>query len=95
MFPLKGEQILEAQGVNEPWVFAPPRMRPAGGTSWAEAVAKPAGNSDCFQGLARREQNTGWEPMLHWLLSCCPSGTKYIHPPRPLIKLALMGFQPV
>jgi hypothetical protein len=28
-------------------------------------------------------------------MSCCPSGTKYIHPPRPLIKLRLMGFQPV
>ena len=29
-----------------------------------------------------------------WLLSCCPSGTKYIHPTRPLLKLALMGLRP-
>src|SRR5580704_10027860 len=26
-----------------------------------------------------------------WLLSCCPSGTKYIYPTRPLLKLTPMG----
>src|SRR5271165_4386675 len=29
-----------------------------------------------------------------WLLSRCPSGTKYIHPPRLLLKLTLMGARP-
>jgi hypothetical protein len=29
-----------------------------------------------------------------WLLSCCPSGKKYILPVEDLIKLALMGVNP-
>jgi hypothetical protein len=59
--------------------------------SWSEIFVvetefnRPAGTglfSSCRQALRA------------WLLSCCPSGTRYILPFEDLIKLALMGFQP-
>ena len=34
-----------------------------------EAAASPATTSDCLEGIARCEQNTGWKPMLQYAVA--------------------------